>query len=187
MDSADVRSKIILKKEKMKNLIYIFLLIASTNLYAQSGIENDALFLKYEQEYLKFGKSNLSEDYEQANKDFNSKYSIIENILAFKSLNNNWDGFNSIPLEIKSASNAIKLLDLIGDDTASSVKDYYPNPNGTITFEWYNDQDETVFLEIGNSTFSYYVEYNSIETKYFNKKIINEENSKLLSTFIKAI
>ncbi|MGM8360999.1 hypothetical protein ACSV4D_03680 [Flavobacterium sp. ARAG 55.4] len=121
------------------------------------------------------------------NKNFNSKYSIIENILSFKSLNNNWDGFNSIPLEIKSASNAIKLLDLIGDDSASSVKDFYPNPNGTITFEWYNEQDETVFLEIGNSTFSYYVEYNSIETKYFNKQIINEENSKLLSTFIKAI
>ncbi len=90
-------------------------------------------------------------------------------------------------MEIKSASNAIKLLDLIGDDSSSSVKDFYPNPNGTITFEWYNDQNETVFLEVGNSTFSYYVEYNSIETKYFNNQVINEENSKLLSKFIKAI
>ena len=74
MDSADVRSKIILKKEKMKNLIYIFLLIASTNLYAQSGIENDALFLKYEQEYLRIGTSNLGRDYELANRNFHTNF-----------------------------------------------------------------------------------------------------------------
>ncbi len=121
------------------------------------------------------------------NKNHISKYSIIESILSFKSLNNNWDGFNSIPLEVKSASNAIHLLDLVGADLFCSVKDFYPNPNGTITFEWYNEEDEIVFLEIGNSTFSYYVTFNAIETNYFNKQFINEENSKLLSKFIKAI
>lgn len=121
------------------------------------------------------------------NNNYISKYSIIESILSFKSLNNNWDGYNSIPLEIKSASNAILLLDLIGDDLFCSVKDFYPNPNGTISFEWNNSEDESVFLEVGNTTFSYYVTYNSMETKYFNKQVLNEENSKLLSTFIKAI
>lgn len=121
------------------------------------------------------------------NNNYISKYSIIESILSFKSLNNNWDGYNSIPLEIKSASNAILLLDLIGDDLFCSVKDFYPNPNGTISFEWNNSEDESVFLEVGNTTFSYYVTYNSIDTKYFNKQVVNEENSKLLSTFIKAI
>jgi hypothetical protein len=121
------------------------------------------------------------------NNNYISKYSIIESILSFKSLNNNWDGYNSIPLEIKSASNAILLLDLIGDDLFCSVKDFYPNPNGTISFEWNNSEDESVFLEVGNTTFSYYVTYNSMDTKYFNKQVVNEENSKLLSTFIKAI
>lgn len=87
MDSADVRSKIILKKEKMKNFIYAIILIASSSIYAQTSIENDALFLKYEQEYLKFGKSNLSEDYEQANKDFNSKFTNYKDLIKFR--NNN--------------------------------------------------------------------------------------------------
>lgn len=121
------------------------------------------------------------------NKNHISKYNIIESILSFKSLNHNWDGFKAIPLEVKCATNAILLLDLVGDDTFCSVKDFYPNPNGTITFEWYNQEDESVFLEVGNNTFSYYVSFNSIETKYFNKQVINEENSELLSTFIKAI
>ncbi len=131
--------------------------------------------------------SNYVDKINYINKNYFSKYSIIESILSFKSLNNNWDGFDSIPLEVKSASNAILLLDLVGDDLFCSVKDFYPNPNGTITFEWYNEEDEAVFLEVGNATFSYYVTFNSIETNYFNKQVVNEENSKLLSTFIKAI
>ena len=58
----------------MKNLIYSIILIASSSIYAQGGIENDALFLKYEQEYLKMGTSNLGLEYEQANQDFYSKF-----------------------------------------------------------------------------------------------------------------
>jgi len=58
----------------MKNLIYSIVLIASSSIYAQSGIESDALFLKYEQEYLKMGTSNLGRNYEQANQNFYSKF-----------------------------------------------------------------------------------------------------------------
>ncbi len=74
MDSADVRSKIILKKEKMKNFIYAIILIASSSIYAQTSIENDALFLKYEQEYLRIGTSNLGRDYELANRNFHTNF-----------------------------------------------------------------------------------------------------------------
>ncbi len=175
------------------NIVLTSLLIGSSVLAQANDFKNYQVFDNTTKESIECSQeigneiSNYVNRINYLNKNYNSKYSIIENILSFKSLNNNWDGFNSIPLEIKSASNAIKLLDLIGDDSSSSVKDFYPNPNGTITFEWYNDQNETVFLEVGNSTFSYYVEYNSIETKYFNNQVINEENSKLLSKFIKAI
>lgn len=181
--SIDLRATIILTS----------LLIGSSVLVQANDIKNYEVFDNATKESIECSQqigneiTNYVNKINYLNKKYNSKYSIIESILSFKSLHNNWDGFNSIPLEIKSASNAIKLLDLIGDDSTSCVKDFYPNPNGTITFEWYNDQNETVFLEVGNTTFSYYVEYNSIETKYFNKQVINEENSKLLSTFIKAI
>ncbi len=58
----------------MKNLIYSIILIASSSIYAQSGIENDALFIKYEQAYLQIGVSNLGRDYEQSNQNFYSKF-----------------------------------------------------------------------------------------------------------------
>lgn len=58
----------------MKNLIYSIILIASSNLYAQSSIESDALFLKYEKAYLEMGSSNLGRDYEQANQNFYSNF-----------------------------------------------------------------------------------------------------------------
>ena len=58
----------------MKNLIYSIILIASTNIYAQSGIESDALFLKYEKAYLEMGSSNLGRDYELANKNFYTNF-----------------------------------------------------------------------------------------------------------------
>lgn len=119
--------------------------------------------------------------------NYKTKSELIENILSFKTLNNNWDGMGAYPLEIKSCVNSLLLLDFIGDNLFGTVKDYYPNPNGTITFEWSNNQDEEIFLEVGNNTFSYYVSLNSFETKYYNDQTINEENSKVLSTFIKSI
>jgi len=67
-----------------------------------------------------------------------SKYEVIMDILSFKSLHEKWDGFDAIPLEVKSATNSIKLVDYIGEDVFCSITNYYPNPNGTITFEWEN-------------------------------------------------
>lgn len=58
----------------MKNFIYIIFLIASSSIYAQNTIESDALFLKYEQEYLKLGSSTSGPEYELANKNFYSKF-----------------------------------------------------------------------------------------------------------------
>ncbi len=66
------------------------------------------------------------------------RYEIIMDILSFKSLHEKWDGFDAIPMEVKSATNAIKLMDYIGENIFCDVTNYYPNPNGTITFEWEN-------------------------------------------------
>lgn len=146
---------------------------------ACSQIENSKILSEdintYIEKITHFSKNNINKSH------------LIENILSFKSLNNNWDGFGAIPLEVKSTTNALMLLDLVGEEVFCSVKDFYPNPNGTITFEWNNEQDESIFLEVGNNTFSYYVSLSSIETKYFNKQNVNEEDTKLLSSFIKSI
>jgi hypothetical protein len=116
-----------------------------------------------------------------------SKHSLLKNILSYKSLTESWDGYGAIPLEIDSATNSIQLLDLIGENIFCTVSDFYPNPNGTITFEWENSENEIVSLEVGNNTFSYFVEMASLDIMFFNNKSINAKEAKKLSEFIQAI
>ena len=116
-----------------------------------------------------------------------TKQNLIKEILSFKALNESWDGFGSLPLEIETTYNTLLLIDLIGEHIFCTVNEFYPNPNGTITFEWMNSENETVSVEIGNNTFSYFVELASMETKFFNNKNINAEEAKILAEFIKAV
>ena len=107
--------------------------------------------------------------------------------MSFKSLNESWDGFDSIPLEVESASNAIELIDLVGEKTFCSIDDYYPNPNGTISLEWENELDEKISVEVGNNSFSYYVDFTGADVKFFNNQNIDFSNAKRLSEFIQVL
>ena len=93
----------------MKNLIYIFLLIASTNLYAQGGIENDELFLKYEQEYMNMLNASHGAVYEQAATTFYAKFnSDKEKAKFFKTTDKDrWLTKNVSKTKFSSASEAV--------------------------------------------------------------------------------
>ncbi len=116
-----------------------------------------------------------------------SKYEVIMDILSFKSLHEKWDGFDAIPLEVRSATNSIKLMDYIGEDVFCSITNYYPNPNGTITFEWENKENEIVSVEVGNDTFTYFVDVAATETKFYNNLPLDIEHTEVLSKYIQAI
>jgi hypothetical protein len=116
-----------------------------------------------------------------------SKNTLIKNILSFKSLQESWDGRGAIPLEVESAVNTIDLLGLVGEKTFCLVNDYYPNTNGTITLEWTNNENEIVSIEVGNQTFSYFVDLLSEKTLFFNNIEINAKEAKKLANFIEAL
>lgn len=120
------------------------------------------------------------------NKNYN-KHEIIKGILSFKSLENNWDGYGSLPLEIESATNAISLIDLLGEASYSTIHDFYPNPNGTISFVWLNSNNEKVCVEVGNDTMSYFVELSSHEVQFYNKKEVNVKESASLAKLITSL
>ena len=120
-------------------------------------------------------------------KSFVDKSLFIEKILSFKSLENSWDGYGALPLGVKCASNAIRLLDSFDMSILTKVSDVHPNPNGTITFEWENKDSEIVSLEIGKDTFTYFVDFNSLDTKFYNKHSFSFENIQLLKKYISAI
>ena len=106
----------------MKNLIYSVILIASSSIYAQSGIENDALYLKYEQAYLNMGASNNGMNYELAAKDFNENFTDYKERNKFnkskdkeKWLNKNYKktAFTSAAAAVNSYNNMINAQDAI--------------------------------------------------------------------------
>lgn len=102
-----------------------------------------------------------------------SKDDIVKDIISFRCLNAKWDGYSALPLEVESASNALKFIDHIGDNIFRNLDDVYPNTNGTISFHWRNDSNEEISLEMGNDVCSYYVALNSQKPLFFNEIEIN--------------
>jgi len=93
----------------------------------------------------------------------------IEKILSFKALQQSWDGFDAIPLEIKSASNAINFLNSLSEKNSFvNPSDIFPNPHGTISLIWENLYNERLSLEIGNNSLSYYTLFNNNNPEFFN-------------------
>lgn len=117
-----------------------------------------------------------------------TKREIIDQILSFKSLINNWDGYGALPVEIKSASNSIYMLGEFSHKIVGSIDDFYPNPHGTVVFEWVNDLHEKIYLEIGNSSFSYFVKMNSsIEPIFADNLEFTDDNIEVLKEYIHSI
>lgn len=115
------------------------------------------------------------------------KKEILKKIFSFKMLNENWDGYGAYPLEAETAANAIELLDLIGEELFSKVNDIYPNPNGTLTFEWNNNTGEIFALEIGNNEVSYFLEMTPEETIYKNNIPVNVSEAEKIAEYIRYI
>lgn len=99
----------------MKNFIYSIILIASSNIYAQSSIENDALFLKYEQEYLSITTSNLGRDYEKANRNFYSNFTDYKERNKFNKSKDkeNWLNKNYKKTTFASAADAVTSYNML--------------------------------------------------------------------------
>lgn len=116
-----------------------------------------------------------------------TKKEVIQNILSFKSLINNWDGYKALPLEVESAGNTIYLINLLESNVIGGIDDFYPNPHGTISFEWVNDFNEKVYLEVGNDSFSYFAKFNSSEPLFYDNLEISDENIEILAKNIRAV
>jgi hypothetical protein len=93
---------------------------------------------------------------------------IVKEIISFVSLNQDWDGYGALPLQVESAANAILITNQLTDSDLLKISAVYPNPHGTITFDWENDLAERISLEVGNTSFSYYVKVSSGSPEYFN-------------------
>ncbi|SEH99334.1 hypothetical protein SAMN02927937_02604 [Paenimyroides aquimaris] len=131
----------------MKKLIYIIILMASLNIYAQNAIETDELFLKYEQEYLKAVSSEDGRNYELANKNFNSKFNDYKQRNKFQKSKDKerWLSKNFSKTEFSSADEALQTYkDMV--ELSTLIKDRN-NAIQEIRNELLKKYDETLIWE----------------------------------------
>lgn len=112
---------------------------------------------------------------------------ITEQILSFKSLSNNWDGYGAIPTEIRSASNAITLIQNLSPSIVSKITSVYPTTNGTVALVWENKDDERVSFEIGDDNYSFYTKLNNLKPLFFQGLVENEDWRELLEKEVKKL
>lgn len=100
-------------------------------------------------------------------------------------LGDNWDGYGAIkvlPLCISNAQNIINYKSIKCDH----LQDIYANPNGTVSILWENENEESLGLEIGKDTFSYYIaqKQGNIFVKNAEFSVINYQK---LSSYISLL
>lgn len=148
---------------------------------SDDSIENSLTGLEIALDKIKTDYNTLSE------KPKTTSNKVITEILSFKCLQNNWDGYGAIPVEVNSASNAISVITQLSNASFNKLEDVYPNTNGTISFYWTNNYDDAIELGIGNNTMSYYVKMSGLETKYLDQVEINKKSIKELSSFVESL
>jgi hypothetical protein len=89
---------------------------------------------------------------------FDDKFIWLKNeIHNFQKLENNWDGYNAIPVKEEAGSIAGKFISLLDSYLVDKISDIFPNPHGTITIEWESPNNEKLSMEIGQNNYSYFV------------------------------
>ncbi len=99
-----------------------------------------------------------------------NKYeNLRDQIDHFQGLKNNWDGYGGIPLLDEVGCLGKKLISVfLSSVFVDKISDIFPNPHGTLTFEWENTEGEKVSLEMGTDNYSYFAKFNNENPKFKN-------------------
>jgi len=112
----------------MKNIFYILLLICSTNVFAQSGIVTDELFLKYEKAYTEYVNSRKATNFQNLDKMESDFYKSFKDIKALKSFQKSkkpaqWLEKNISKLTYSTVAEAVKSYNDISDIKEQNLAD----------------------------------------------------------------
>lgn len=101
----------------------------------------------------------------------------MDEVRAFANFQDDWDGYGAIRPLSECLNHA---LEIIRNENISLdyLTDIYPNPNGTLTLEWEQDDNE-IGLEVGSREFSYYAHFGEVHTYNNQKQYVAKEIEKL--------
>lgn len=104
----------------------------------------------------------------------NKRQNLKIETMALAKLVDNWDEEGAMRVSTTAIKNVLNLLDH-ASIRIDLLQDIYANPNGTISVEWENDNNEFAGMQIGRKQMSYYVTHHS-GSDYGSYEIISEEN-----------
>lgn len=112
---------------------------------------------------------------------------IGEQIERFKHLKHDWDGYGANPIDSHVAENTINVIQKISLKALKLLSDIFLNPNGTLSLLWEIESFKLISLEVGSSSFSYYIKLKGQETIYRNNIKLNDEDIKRLDNDIQEM
>lgn len=115
---------------------------------------------------------NLQGDIQLAEE--NKRQNLKIETMALAKLVDNWDEEGAMRVSTTAIKNVLNLLDH-PSIRIDLLQDIYANPNGTISVEWENDNNEFAGMQIGRKQMSYYVTHHS-GSDYGSYEKISEEN-----------
>lgn len=115
---------------------------------------------------------NLQGDIQLAEE--NKRQNLRIETMALAKFVDNWDEEGAMRVSTTAIKNVLNLLDH-ASIRIDLLRDIYANPNGTISVEWENDNNEFAGMQIGRKQMSYYVTHHS-GSDYGSYEKISEEN-----------
>lgn len=106
----------------------------------------------------------------------------LKELDELKQLPTNWDGYGAIPIFSEVYDVTKNLITVLNDYQIDLISDIYPNPHGTISIEWANENNEKLVLEIGKTTYSFFIDYLDKKPEFKNGQNILQDTEILTSS-----
>lgn len=129
-------------------------------------------YIKADTEIVQHVLVNLQSDIQIAEE--NKRQNLKIETMALAKLVDNWDEEGAMRVSTTAIKNVLNLLDH-ASIRIDLLQDIYANPNGTISVEWENANNEYAGMQIGRKQMSYYVTRHS-GSDYGSYEKISEVN-----------
>lgn len=105
-----------------------------------------------------------------------TRQEIIDEINSFKEIESNWDGYGAISPLQEVIVNCKSVIANLTDDKVSIIEDVFPNPTGTITFEFKTYKGD-LHMEVGRTSMGYFIEIDGKDVECRDELSLNSPNS----------
>jgi len=108
----------------------------------------------------------------------------MDEVRTFANYSDDWDGYGAIRPLSECLHHALEII-RNKNIRLDYLADIYPNPNGTLSLEWEQGENE-IGLEVGKEEFSYFAHFGEYHS-YNNRKPYAAEEIERLAEFVSYI